>query len=201
MRGRCGFIRNGFSNAMPNPCAARCDALANGELARPKFFTLLIRDALLIRDFVTILIKEHFAMLREAYFRPVLIFNTLVLAGISTVLALYAIPQQVLRTGADDPQIEMATNLAARLDGNGATGGSLQGALATSSGMVEMKRSLSPFLIVYNDQGQALASTAQLDGQTPTPPAGIFEYVRTHGEERVSRQPERGLRIGRWWSE
>jgi hypothetical protein len=67
--------------------------------------------------------------------------------------------------------------------------------------MVEMKRSLSPFLIVYNDQGQALASTAQLDGQTPTPPAGIFEYVRTHGEERVSRQPERGLRIGRWWSE
>jgi len=55
-----------------------------------------------------------------------------------------------------------------------------------------MARSLSPFVIVYNDQGQPLASQAVLDGQTPTPPMGVFDYVRQHGEERVSWQPVPG---------
>jgi len=170
---------------------ALADTLADDQLSRPKFVLLLLRD------FFTSLIKEHFTMLRETYSRPALIFNALVLAGISTVLALalYAIPQQVLRTGADDPQIEMATNLASRINSSGVTGGLLQGALATNGGPVDMERSLSPFLIVYNDQGQALGSTASLHGQTPALPAGIFNYVRTHGEERVTWQPERGVRI------
>jgi hypothetical protein len=146
---------------------------------------------------MTSLIKEYFAMVRDGYARPAIVFNALVLAGISTVLALflYAIPQQVLRTGANDPQIEMATNLAARLDTYGVTGGLQQGALRNDGGTVDMERSLSPFLIVYNDKGQALESTAQLHGQTPTPPAGIFDNVRAHGEERVTWRPERGLRI------
>lgn len=161
------------------------DALADTSLSRRKLVPVVAKDL------VTSLIKEHFAMLRETYSRPALIFNALVLAGISTVLALalYAIPQQVLRNGANDPQIEMATNLAARLDSFGVMGGLQQGALGNGGSVVDMARSLSPFLIVYNDQGQPLGSTAQLDGQTPVPPKGVFDYVRTHGEERVSWQP------------
>jgi hypothetical protein len=160
------------------------DALADRSLPRPKFFRVLLRD------FFTSLVKEHFAMLRETYSRPALIFNALVLAGISTVLALalYVIPQQVLRTGADDPQIQLATDAAARIE-NGAVPPEV------AKGNVDITRSLAPFVIVYNDRGQTLASTAQFHGQTPAPPAGIFDYVRTHGEERVTWQPERGVRI------
>jgi hypothetical protein len=60
---------------------------------------------------------------------------------------------------------------------------------------VDIARSLSPFVIAYDDQGRPLASQAQLDGKTPVPPSGVFNYVRQHGDERVSWQPRRSVRI------
>jgi len=115
----------------------------------------------------------------------------LVLAAICTVLALalYSIPQQVLRQGANDPQIALAGDLVARLEQG------IPPAEAVTTGPIDMARSLSPFVIVYDDQGQPLASQAQLDGKTPVPPHGVFDYVRQHGEDRVSWQPHRGVRI------
>jgi hypothetical protein len=171
------------------------DSLADPAIAP---HTLL---RILLKDLFTSLVKEHFAMLRDTFGRPALIFNALVLSGIATLLALalYAIPQHVLRSGANDPQIQMATDMAAVLEKYGVTDGLLQGALLKSSGgVVDLRRSLSPFLIVYDDKGQPVGSTAQLDGQTPTPPSGVFDFVRTHGEERISWQPigrGRGVRI------
>jgi len=169
------------------------DALADDALSRLTLFSLIVCDV------VISLVKEHLAMLSESLARPVLVFNALVLAGISTVLALalYSIPQQVLRQGLNDPQIAMATDLAAILDRYGVTDGLHQGALLQSGGVVDMAHSLSPFLIVYNDQGQPLGSNAQLDGHTPAPPKGVFEFTRAHGEERVSWEPILGNRAVR----
>jgi hypothetical protein len=157
---------------------------------------------LVLRDLATSLVKEHFIMLRDTFGRPALIFNALVLAGLATVLALAlnTIPQQVLRLGANDPQIQMATDLAAGLSRFGVTDGLRQETLWNrGGGVVDMSKSLAPFLIVYDNQGRPLGSTAQLGGQTPTPPAGVFDYVRQHGEERVSWQPVlgsvRGVRV------
>ena len=171
------------------------DALT--DRAFPRRSTL----AIVTRDLITSLIKEHLTMLRETYGRPALLLNAVLFAGIATgvALALYAIPQQVLRSGANDPQIQMATDLAAMLNRYGVTDGLHQGALLNTGGVVDMAQSLAPFLIVYDDQGRPLGSNAQLNGQTPTPPAGVFDFVRQHGEERVSWQPilgsTRGVRI------
>ena len=130
-------------------------------------------------------------MLRETFARPALLYNALVLTGLSTglALALYAIPQQVLRQGANDPQIAMAGDLVVRLEQGAAP------AEAVPAASVDIARSLSPFVIVYDDRGLPLASQAQLDGKTPAPPAGVFDFVRQHGEERPSWQPRRGVRI------
>lgn len=62
-------------------------------------------------------------------------------------------------------------------------------------GAVDIFASLGPFVIVYDDGGRVLASSARLDGMTPAPPAGVFDYVRAHGEERLTWQPRRGVRI------
>jgi hypothetical protein len=161
------------------------DALADRTVSRRS--TL----ALVARDLVTSLIKEHLIMLRATYGRPALLFNAIILAGIATgvALALYAIPQQLLRNGANDPQIEIASNLASTLNRFGIIEGLQQGALLNTGGLVDVAQSLSPFLIAYDDQGRALGSNAQLNGQTPVPPKGVFDYVRSHGEERVSWQP------------
>ena len=162
-----------------------CDALRDSSFARRELVLITLKDL------CTSLLKEHMAMMRETYSRPALAFNAVVLAGISTVLALalYAIPQQVLRNGADDPQVQLATDAAARLEGGAAATD------AVPAGEVDMARSLAPFVIAYDDRGQPLASQAKLGGSVPSLPPGVFDYVRTHGEERVSWQPERGVRI------
>ena len=161
------------------------DALADRTLPRRSLLATVTRDLL------TSLVKEHIAMLRATYARPALLFNAVILAGIATgvALALYAIPQQVLRNGANDPQIQMATDLAATLNRLGVEDSLRQGALLNIGGVVDMAHSLSPFLIVYDDRGKPLGANAQLNGQTPTPPSGVFDFVRQHGEERVSWQP------------
>ena len=151
--------------------------------------------AIVARDLATSLAKEHLAMLRDTFSRPVLVFNALVLAALATglALALYSIPQQVLRQGANDPQIAMAGDAAAILEQG------IAPAAAIGAGAVDMARSLTPFVIVYDDQGRPVASQAQLNGQTPTPPLGVFENVRQRGEARISWQPvlgrEHGVRI------
>jgi hypothetical protein len=158
------------------------DALADTTLSRR---TLV---ATVLRDLATSLPKEHFAMLRDTFARPILVYNAMVLTALATglALALYAIPQSVLRQGANDPQIALAGDLAARLEQGVAP------ATAVPSASVDIARSLSPFVIVYDDQGHPLASQAQLNGQTPIPPAGVFSNVRQRGEERLSWQPVLG---------
>ncbi len=161
-----------------------------------------IRDlaSLILRDLVISLAKEHLLMLRDSFSRPALFFNSLVLAALATglALALNTIPQQVLRLGANDPQIAIATDLVAVFEKGGLQEMLRQGALpflAGRSGNVDMARSLAPFVIVYDDQGHVLASQAILEGKAPTPPPGVFDYVRTHTEDRFSWQPRRDVRI------
>ena len=183
-------FRNAYGTAM---LQAFRDALGDRSLPRRSLIRLMIRDMLIS------LFKEHLFMMRDSILHPALVFNALVLSGIATGLglALYAIPQHVLRSGLNDPQIQMAGDLATMLDRYGVNDGLVQGALlhATGGGNVDMARSLSPFLMVFNDMGQLLGTNAQLDGQNAAPPKGVLDYVRQHGEERVTWQPRHGVRI------
>ncbi len=113
------------------------------------------------------------------------------LAITSTILCalLYLAVQQHIRQSANDPQIQLAQDRAALLSQNK----TLQEVVPSTP--VDMRKSLSPFLIVFNDQGQVIASSGQLDGKTPTPPPGIFEYVKTHGEDRITWEPQERVRI------
>ncbi len=50
-------------------------------------------------------------------------------------------------------------------------------------------------MIFYNEQGEVEASTGVLNNQSPQLPAGVLEYTRQHGEDRITWQPESGVRI------
>src|SRR5205809_377919 len=69
----------------------------------------------------------------------------------------YGNSQQVLRQSANDPQIQMAEDLKAQID-NGKDPKTLVGQKG-----IDMK-SLSPFLIVYDDKLKPIASDANLNG-------------------------------------
>ena len=113
------------------------------------------------------------------------------LAAVTTLLSglIYLAVQQSLRWGANDPQIQMAEDAAAAL----AAGGSLESVLPASQ--VEISSSLAPFMVIFNARGEPLASSARLHGATPALPSGIFDYTRQKGEDRVTWQPEPGVRI------
>jgi hypothetical protein len=100
----------------------------------------------------------------------------------------YLLSQQMLRLGANEPQIQMAQDAAARL-----TAGEAPDSVVPA-GTLDVGRSLAPFTIAYDEQGNVLAATGLLRGQPPALPPGVLDYVRHKGEDRISWQPEPGVR-------
>ncbi len=80
-------------------------------------------------------------------------------------------------------------------DGAVALGSGPTATSVAAAPIVDISRSLSPFVIVFDDNGKPIASSAVLNGATPTIPFGIFQYVRMSGEDRFTWQPENGVRI------
>ena len=107
-------------------------------------------------------------------------------------LLVYATVQQSFRTGANDPQIQLAEDATSQL-ASGTPPQSLRAIVASPS--VDMEQSLATFVIVYDERGTPLAGTGLLGGHLPTPPAGVLTFAREHREERVSWQPTRRARI------
>lgn len=101
---------------------------------------------------------------------------------------MYAAVQQDIRQGANDPQIQIAEDTATRLAG----GEPIQSVVPSEK--VDIATSLAPYVIIFDAHGNPIASSAQLDGQTPTIPMGIFDSVRQNGEDRITWQPQPGVR-------
>jgi hypothetical protein len=114
------------------------------------------------------------------------ILIAIVVSGLCFLL--YGVAQQDLRQGADDPQIQMAEDTATKL----ATGQQAQNVVPSEK--VDIATSLAPYIIVFDTAGKPIASSAQLNGQTPTIPSGVFDVVRQNGEDRITWQPQPGVR-------
>jgi hypothetical protein len=102
---------------------------------------------------------------------------------------MYTLVQQDLRQTANDPQIQMAQDAAAQL-----ASGTPVVSLVPSQ-RVDIAASLAAFLIVYDHTGKVIASSATLDGKTPTLPAGVLTAARASGEDTVTWEPRSGVRI------
>ena len=96
--------------------------------------------------------------------------------------------QQVIRQSANDPQVQMAEDAAAKL----ASGQSAQDVAPKEN--VNIASSLATYMIIFDANGQPIASSAQLNGRTPTIPSGVFDSVRATGEDRITWQPQDGVR-------
>jgi hypothetical protein len=108
--------------------------------------------------------------------------------GITLVCGfVYTLGQQLLRMGANDPQIQMAED-AATLLGQGREP-------KLDAGEVELSRSLAPFLIILNRDGGVITSNAVLDGEPCHIPQGALDWAASHGQNRVTWQPRRGARM------
>lgn len=100
----------------------------------------------------------------------------------------YASVQQSLRLSADDPQIQISQDVVNSLN---------QGAdpRQLSASNLDLRKSLSPFVVIYDKSGKAVASSGVIDGKPPVLPQGVFDFVSKHGEKRLSWQVEKGVRM------
>jgi hypothetical protein len=96
--------------------------------------------------------------------------------------------QQHLRSDANHPQVEMARSAASKL------GAGADASTVVPSGQVDIRRSAAPYLIIVGADLRVLASSAELDGRPVVPPQGVFDFVRSHGEDVISWQPATGVR-------
>jgi hypothetical protein len=113
------------------------------------------------------------------------------LAIMTTALCtlVYLAVQQQGRQLANDPQIQLARDAAIAL----AAGQPVESVLPAAP--VDIAQSLAPFVMVLDDAGTVLASSGRLHGALRAVPAGVLEHVRQSGEERVTWQPEPGVRM------
>jgi hypothetical protein len=110
----------------------------------------------------------------------------IVIVGVAGLV--YATVQQSYRTSANDPQIQMAQDARAALQA-GATPTSL-----VAAHPVDLAQSLSPYMIIYDSQGQVVASSATLNGATPTIPPGVLTSARGRDVNLITWQPAPGVR-------
>ncbi|HEY5487712.1 MAG TPA: hypothetical protein VIK06_08700 [Candidatus Limnocylindrales bacterium] len=119
-----------------------------------------------------------------AFFLPVAVLVT-ALCGL-----VYLEVQQDLRSGANDPQYQMATDAATRLDG-----GTAPSSVVDSTPGVDLATSLAPFVIVFDRNHSILATDATLDGGRPAPPDGVLDAAGPSDPNLVTWQPRTGVRI------
>jgi hypothetical protein len=100
----------------------------------------------------------------------------------------YLVAQQSIRLGANGIPVQLAGDAAQAL-----TQGTPAQAVVSAT-PIDLAVSDSPFVAVYSDAGQPVASSARLNGQPPAVPRGVFDYVRQHGEDRITWQPQPGVR-------
>jgi hypothetical protein len=112
------------------------------------------------------------------------------LAAAVTLLSgvIYISLQQVIRLGANEPQVGLAEDAAHALAGGASPSSVLP------AGQVDLSSSISPYLVVYDSNGVPLASNAVLHGSIPALPPGVLDAARQSGENRVTLQPEPGIR-------
>jgi hypothetical protein len=160
---------------------------ADAERAGSSFCFWLLQFA----DLIQSSIQEHTRMFRSQLFARPIFFHTITIAAILTLCGAGAAVtcQQMLRRGANQPQAQMADQLVSELS-SGRTP-----AEVISFRKVDLRDSLEPFAIFYNEAGTPTASSGTLDGAMPAPPAGVFDYLRRHSSDTITWQPKHGVRI------
>jgi len=102
----------------------------------------------------------------------------------------YAVVQQNYRMSANDPQIQIAEDVAQAVSTNRTSPDSIVPPEPTA----EIAKSLSTFVVVYSATGTPIGSSVLFDGKMPVVPPGVLEKAKAQGETRVTWQPKPGSR-------
>jgi hypothetical protein len=137
------------------------------------------------------LLREHFRAAVAG--RPGYMLLFAMLCSV-LLLGVYVVNQQILRRGADDQPGQIAARVRAEL-AHGADAATVLGGPKQEVSSPGWLAGKSAFGAVYDADGKVVASDATLWGEPPQPPQGIFGIIRDRGWDKVTWQPQRGIRV------
>ncbi|HUC89955.1 MAG TPA: hypothetical protein VMR45_04080 [Patescibacteria group bacterium] len=120
--------------------------------------------------------------------REKFVWGTITLGVTFIFAAFYVTVQQSLRRSANDPQISMVQNAAAKLDAGGKPA-------AILAGKIDVSYDMAPFIIIYDINGNVVAGNGYLDGSIPHIPIGVLNHAKINKVHTVTWQPDSGIRI------
>jgi hypothetical protein len=122
------------------------------------------------------------AVKKRSFWLGLIIIITLIYGTI------YTAAQQVQRTDANSPQIQLSEDIANSLN-NGANPTKIL------SGKVDIRSSLSPFTIIYDKSGQIVSGNGYLNTKLPIVPVGVLSASQGNAYNAITWQPDNGVRI------
>lgn len=120
--------------------------------------------------------------MKKPYFRLGAVLTVTIIFG-----TIYATVQQSLRLSANDPQIQIAEDMAAQLDSD-------RQLPASPDRKVDVTKSLAPFYAIYNKAGRLVSSNTDL-GNIPAVPVGVLQRAAGREYNVVTWQPTDKLRF------
>lgn len=139
-------------------------------------------------DVINVEQQKRMVMIRRVFLEAFAGWLPVAIAVTCLAGLVYLTVQQNIRSSANDPQIQLAQDAATALS----HAVSPQQIIPTQQ--IDIATSLAPYLMVFRDSGELIATSGYLNGQTPVVPSGVFAYVRDHGEDRFTWEPQRGVR-------
>jgi hypothetical protein len=106
-----------------------------------------------------------------------------------TLGAAYSMGQQSARLAANDAPASLAESSKKLLESGS------DPSEVISKQQANLRTDNWPFTIVTDSSRHVLASSAVLDGKTPLPPAGVFDYTSAHGTDKITWQPDNNVRL------
>ena len=119
-----------------------------------------------------------------------LLFRVWVLIAISLTIVcgmVYVGIQQLNRLSINETISQIAYDVAYSLQNNQESNLSLP--------VIDIQKSLSPFVILFDSNNQPIQTNAKLGESKPLPPVEILDFAKKFGESRVTWQPIKGLRF------
>jgi len=106
-----------------------------------------------------------------------------------TCSLIYIVEQQSLRLGANELPMQYAIDTSVKLQ----KGISANNAIAGDK--VDISKSLSPFVMIFDDNKNLIAESGMMGDSEPVYPKSVLNYVDQKGESRVTWQTQTGLRF------
>ena len=117
------------------------------------------------------------------------LFSIIIIAITFVCLIAYSMGQQIIRQSANLAPFQMANEAKIGLEGSESI------TQIFGDRLTDFTKSQMPFVIVYNLDKKPVSSTTLTENNIPQIPYGVLDSAKKSGQDRVTWQPQSGLRF------